>query len=101
MLYICILCKFVLFFYISNTIVFIFREQLAEKAQEELNNLVWRNMEIYFSFVEEILVKEQDKGDTIILVRALDRFYRRLQPLNALFPSVNFVMLVSVQITTN
>ncbi|KAK6622542.1 hypothetical protein RUM44_002354 [Polyplax serrata] len=68
------------------------REQLAEKAQEELNNLVWRNMEIYFSFVEEILVKEQDKGDTIILVRALDRFYRRLQPLNALFPSVNFVM---------
>lgn len=55
-------------------------------------------MEMYFNFVEEILEKEQDKGDTVILVRALDRFYRKLQALSTLVPDVDFV--VSVELIT-
>ena len=48
-------------------------------------------MEIYFDFVEDVLQKEQDKGDTIILVRALDRFYRKLQAVNLLIVGTDFV----------
>lgn len=62
-----------------------------ETAKLQLKDLVCRNMEIYFDFVEDVLQKEQDKGDTIILVRALDRFYRKLQAVNLLIVGTDFV----------
>lgn len=71
---------------------------MDESAQVQLKDFVNRNMNSYFEFVEEVLEKEQSKGDTIILVRALDRFYRKLQALNTLVVGVDFVELVFKQV---
>lgn len=67
----------------------------------QLNEFVCRNMDVYFKVVEEVLEKEQDKGDTIILVRALDRFYRRLQAMNTLVHGTDFVTLVNCLLNFN
>lgn len=42
-------------------------------AEAYLNEFVTQNMDVYFKVVEEVLEKELDNGETIILVRALDR----------------------------
>ncbi|XP_047371139.1 vacuolar protein sorting-associated protein 51 homolog isoform X2 [Vespa velutina] len=48
-------------------------------ALNRLNNFITRNMEKYFDLVKK---KVENVADTAILVRALDRFYRKLQILN-------------------
>lgn len=68
-----------------------FRDELEDSAEEYLNEFVTQNMDVYFKVVEEVLEKELDNGDTIILVRALDRFYRRLQAMDTLVKGTNFV----------
>lgn len=47
-------------------------------------------MEKYFNLVETKFEKDQDTNDTIILVRALDRFHRRVQAMNKLIQGVDF-----------
>ncbi|XP_074642673.1 vacuolar protein sorting-associated protein 51 homolog isoform X2 [Tubulanus polymorphus] len=47
-------------------------------------------MERYFSFVERRVQLEKATGDNTILVRALDRFHRRLQAMNKLLPDTDF-----------
>lgn len=47
-------------------------------------------MKKYFELVQNKVDIEQDVGDTSVLVRALDRFYRRLQAMNTLCRNVDF-----------
>uniref|UniRef100_A0A1B6MLS5 Vacuolar protein sorting-associated protein 51 homolog n=2 Tax=Graphocephala atropunctata TaxID=36148 RepID=A0A1B6MLS5_9HEMI len=61
------------------------------QAVGKLNNFVFENMHQYFDLVQGRIESQQDGGDSGILVRALDRFYRRLSAVNSLFPDDDFV----------
>ncbi|KAK7872847.1 hypothetical protein R5R35_006718 [Gryllus longicercus] len=63
---------------------------LDSVAVSQLGNFVLHNMERYFNIVSCRVEKEQDIGDTVVLVRALDRFHRRLQAMKTLFSDTDF-----------
>nr|CAD7433319.1 unnamed protein product [Timema monikensis] len=65
-------------------------EDLDNFATSQLNSFVFGNMERYFQLVQDRIEKEQNGGDTAVLVRALDRFHRRLQAMNTLFTHSDF-----------
>ncbi|KAF7407836.1 hypothetical protein HZH66_002373 [Vespula vulgaris] len=56
-----------------------FSDDFDTIALTRLNNFITRNMEKYFDLVKK---RVENVADTAILVRALDRFYRRLQIIN-------------------
>lgn len=47
-------------------------------------------MDKYFQLVQHKVDSEQDASDTIILVQALDKFYRGVEG-HMLYPNVDFV----------
>lgn len=59
-----------------------------------MHNFVLQNMEQYFTLIRNKVDLEQDVGDTGVLVKALDRFHRRLQAMNTLCRNVDFAVLV-------
>jgi hypothetical protein len=67
-------------------------DELDSVALSQLGNFVLRNMEHYFNLVGKRVECEQEggTGDTAVLVRALDRFHRRLQAMNTLFSDTDF-----------
>lgn len=71
---------------------FVISDELDSVALSQLGNFVLRNMEHYFSLVGKRVEHEQEggSGDTVVLVRALDRFHRRLQAMNTLFSDTDF-----------
>lgn len=54
-----------------------------------------QNMAKYFALVQGKIDLEQDASDTAILVRALDRFHRRLQAMNTLCEETDFATCVT------
>ncbi|XP_030075225.1 vacuolar protein sorting-associated protein 51 homolog [Microcaecilia unicolor] len=60
---------------------------IAHMAQEKLVTFVNNLTSHYFSMVERRLQLERGLGDNSLLVRALDRFHRRLQALAKLLPT--------------
>ncbi|KAK0076325.1 hypothetical protein PV325_005574 [Microctonus aethiopoides] len=52
-----------------------------------LDNFIFINMDKYFELTKK---RVEDVSDTAILVRALDRFHRRLQAMNILCTEMNF-----------
>ncbi|XP_029467123.1 vacuolar protein sorting-associated protein 51 homolog isoform X2 [Rhinatrema bivittatum] len=60
---------------------------IAHMAQEKLVTFVNNLTSCYFSVVEQRLQLERGLGDNSLLVRALDRFHRRLQALVKLLPT--------------
>ncbi|XP_072840482.2 vacuolar protein sorting-associated protein 51 homolog [Pogona vitticeps] len=70
--------------------LFISREDaqgIAAMAEEKLVASVDGLMERYFALVERRIQLEKGVGDNSLLVRALDRFHRRLQALAKLLPA--------------
>ncbi|XP_062566198.1 vacuolar protein sorting-associated protein 51 homolog isoform X2 [Saccostrea cucullata] len=65
-------------------------ENLDAIALKKLVNFVNDLMERYFSYVQRRIQLERETGDNTILVRALDRFHRRLQAMNKLLPDTDF-----------
>ncbi|KDR09124.1 vacuolar protein sorting-associated protein 51 homolog isoform X1 [Zootermopsis nevadensis] len=67
-------------------------DELDSVALSQLGNFVLRNMQHYFNLVGKRVEREQEggAGDTLVLVRALDRFHRRLQAMNTLFSDTDF-----------
>ncbi|XP_045475583.1 vacuolar protein sorting-associated protein 51 homolog [Harmonia axyridis] len=59
-------------------------------AAKELRTFVKDNMDKYFQLVQHKVDSEQDASDTIILVQALDKFYRGVEG-HMLYPNVDFV----------
>ncbi|RLU18531.1 hypothetical protein DMN91_008888 [Ooceraea biroi] len=57
------------------------------KAMNHLSEFVVTNMKKYFDLVSK---RVEDVADTVILVRALDRFHRRLQAMNTLCNETDF-----------
>ncbi|XP_014667495.1 PREDICTED: vacuolar protein sorting-associated protein 51 homolog [Priapulus caudatus] len=64
-----------------------------EIAHKKLVNFVMTLMDQYFSYVEKRMQLEKETGDNTILVRALDRFHRRLQAMNSLLPDTDFARI--------
>ncbi|GBM88074.1 Vacuolar protein sorting-associated protein 51 [Araneus ventricosus] len=68
---------------------------------KKLEDFVIKLMEQYFTFIEIRFSKERmiwnkywwnSSNDDAILVRALDRFYRRVQAMNRLLPHIDFTL---------
>ncbi|KAI0211198.1 Vacuolar protein sorting-associated protein 51-like [Lamellibrachia satsuma] len=66
------------------------QEDLDAIAISKLVQFVNALMEKYFDFVQQRIQQETETGDNTILVRALDRFHRRLQAMNKLLPGTDF-----------
>lgn len=62
-----------------------------ENAVIKLKEFVTRNMKLYFDLVQSQVESQQEGGDSGILVRALDRFHRRLAAVNTLFSYADFI----------
>ncbi|KAG5345545.1 VPS51 protein, partial [Acromyrmex charruanus] len=60
------------------------------KAMDHLNKFILSNMKKYFDLMSK---RVEDVGDTAILVRALDRFHRRLQAMNMLSKETDFTRI--------
>ncbi|ESP00450.1 hypothetical protein LOTGIDRAFT_173187 [Lottia gigantea] len=65
-------------------------ENLDTIALRKLFIFVTDLMEQYFNYVQRRVQLEKETGDNAILVRALDRFHRRLQAMNKLLPDTDF-----------
>ncbi|CAH2325198.1 vacuolar sorting-associated 51 homolog [Pelobates cultripes] len=62
----------------------------AQMAEEKLTKFLEELSEGYFELVEIRLRQEKSLGDNSLLVRALDRFHRRLQAPSKLVPGCGF-----------
>ncbi|KAG5313476.1 VPS51 protein, partial [Acromyrmex insinuator] len=60
------------------------------KAMDHLNKFILSNMKKYFDLMSK---RVEDVADTAILVRALDRFHRRLQAMNMLSKETDFTRI--------
>ncbi|XP_076345571.1 vacuolar protein sorting 51 isoform X2 [Tachypleus tridentatus] len=65
-------------------------EKMDNMALTKLHNFVMSLMEQYFEYVEQRVFLEKESSDFSVLVRALDRFHRRLQAMNKLLPDSDF-----------
>lgn len=61
------------------------------QATVKLNTFVFEHIHQYFDLVQSHIESQQDGGDSAILVRALDRFYRRLTAVNSLFSDEEYI----------
>ncbi|XP_033098791.1 vacuolar protein sorting-associated protein 51 homolog [Anneissia japonica] len=68
------------------------QEQLQEIAHSKLAEFVKSRMEQYFSCVELRIQAEKESVENSMLVRALDRFHRRLQAVDKLLPELNIIV---------
>lgn len=64
-----------------------FSDDFEVKATQRLNTFVASNMNKYFELVGK---RVEDVADTALLVRALDRFHRRLQAMNTICSQQDF-----------
>ncbi|XP_012281352.1 vacuolar protein sorting-associated protein 51 homolog [Orussus abietinus] len=67
-----------------------FSDDFDTKAIARLNAFILGNMKKYFELVGK---RVEDVADTAILVRALDRFHRRLQAMNMLCSETDFARI--------
>ncbi|XP_074608971.1 vacuolar protein sorting-associated protein 51 homolog isoform X2 [Acropora palmata] len=64
------------------------QQQLERVVTEKLSSFILSLMKEYFKLTEARIELESDTGDDVLLVRALDRFHRRLQALQKLLPEI-------------
>lgn len=64
-----------------------FTDDFDTKAIARLNNFIMRNMKKYFDLIGK---RVENVADTAVLVRALDKFHRRLQAMNMLCKETDF-----------
>lgn len=64
-----------------------FSDDFDTKAVSRLNTFIMNNMKKYFDLIGK---RVENVADTAVLVRALDRFYKRLQAMNALCEDTDF-----------
>ncbi|KAJ8686987.1 hypothetical protein QAD02_022781 [Eretmocerus hayati] len=64
-----------------------FKDDFDTKAVSRLNNFIMNNMKKYFELIGR---RVENVADTAVLVRALDRFYKKLQAMNVLCEDTDF-----------
>ncbi|KAG8182200.1 hypothetical protein JTE90_004138 [Oedothorax gibbosus] len=66
------------------------RKTNMSMPMEKLEAFVTELMDRYFTYIDIRFSQENKSNDDAILVRALDRFYRRVQAMNRLLPHIDF-----------
>lgn len=61
-------------------------DKIKEIAKEKISSFIMDHMAEYFKFVRKRLEHETQTGDDTMLVRALDKFYRKVQSVHQLMP---------------
>jgi len=64
------------------------QQELDKIVTEKLSTFILSLMNEYFKLIEARIELESDTGDNVLLVRALDRFHRRLQAVQKLLPEI-------------
>ncbi|KAL9983794.1 hypothetical protein ACROYT_G006024 [Oculina patagonica] len=64
------------------------QQELYKIVTEKLSTFILSLMSEYFKLTEARIELESDTGDNVLLVRALDRFHRRLQAVQKLLPEI-------------
>lgn len=64
-----------------------FADDFDTKASAHLNNFIVKNMKKYFDLIGK---RVENIADTAVLVKALDKFHRRLQAMNMLCKETDF-----------
>ncbi|XP_020607084.1 vacuolar protein sorting-associated protein 51 homolog [Orbicella faveolata] len=64
------------------------QQELDKIVTEKLSTFILSLMNEYFKLIEARIELESDTGDNVLLVRALDRFHRRLQAVQKLLPGI-------------
>jgi vacuolar protein sorting-associated protein 51 len=64
-------------------------DDFTERARDDLNVFVTKNMEKYLNLVQDRVEAETGQGDSQILLRALDRLHRRLSAMKNLCKDVD------------
>ncbi|KAL5254697.1 hypothetical protein ACHWQZ_G014210 [Mnemiopsis leidyi] len=72
----------------------------AAELEEMLSEFAYQHFSAYFQHMQSRFTKETRGPDNALLVRGLDRFYRRLQPVHTLLPSASLDRIAS-EIVTN
>lgn len=57
---------------------------------EKCDTFISENMNQYFTVVQNRIEQEKEVADSVTLVRALDKFCRKLQTANVLTPRLDF-----------
>ncbi|XP_055679814.1 vacuolar protein sorting-associated protein 51 homolog [Lutzomyia longipalpis] len=65
------------------------RDDFTETATEDLNVFVQRNMDKYMALVQDRVEAEMGRGDSQVMLRALDRLHRRLLAMGNLCRAVD------------
>ncbi|GAB0093140.1 Vacuolar protein sorting-associated protein 51 homolog [Sergentomyia squamirostris] len=65
------------------------RDDFTEIATEDLNQFVQRNMDKYMAMVQDRVEAEMGRGDSQVMLRALDRLHRRLLAMGSLCRSID------------
>uniref|UniRef100_A0A6B2EL55 Vacuolar protein sorting-associated protein 51 homolog n=1 Tax=Phlebotomus kandelakii TaxID=1109342 RepID=A0A6B2EL55_9DIPT len=65
------------------------RDDFSESATEDLNQFVQRNMDKYMALVQDRVEAEMGRGDSQVMLRALDRLHRRLLAMGNLCRSID------------
>lgn len=66
------------------------REKIKKFLQSELDVFISQNMEKYFEVVQNRIESESEIEDSAVLVKALDKFCKKLQTANILTPRNDF-----------
>lgn len=67
------------------------QSELSKVANEKLSAFVTEQLQQYFALVAKRLDFEKETNDNALLVRSLDRFYRRLQATKNLLPTIDIM----------
>lgn len=73
---------------------FFFSEFTSNILSQKCYEFISRNMEKYFAVIQNRIESEKEADDSVILVRALDKFCRKLQTANVLTPRLDFTTYV-------
>ncbi|XP_059612446.1 vacuolar protein sorting-associated protein 51 homolog [Phlebotomus argentipes] len=65
------------------------RDDFIEIATEDLNQFVQKNMDKYMALVQDRVEAEMGRGDSQVMLRALDRLHRRLLAMGNLCRSID------------
>lgn len=72
-------------------IVFSNRENISKILITKCDDVIAENMEQYFTVIQNRIENEKEADDSVIIVKALDKFCRKLQTANVLTPHSNFI----------
>ncbi len=70
--------------------IYIFRENIKKRLIDKCDFFISENMDQYFIVIQNRIESGKEAEDSAILVKALDKFCRKLQTASILTPRADF-----------